>query len=171
MANRDAPRGFRPVRHLTGGQIRPEVITIAAANTIIGTGDVLVQTVAGVYDRGAGGDIIGAVAAQPAAAAQGGTILAYIDPQIVYVSQTDDGTGTGTIQDALTLNFDYVAGDAANDQSIFELDEDSAAVTATLPWKAVGLHKAVDNALGEFNKLEVIPNNAQIKGTTGALGV
>jgi len=156
----DAPYGFKPVRHLTGGEIRTESLTLTAANAIIGKGDLLSIAADGTVDRAAAADttIVG-VAAAPAAASDGTTILAYIDPNIVYRAQTDDGTGTLTAQTGINLNADFVVANATSGISRMEIDENTGATTATLPLKVLGLYNSPSNAFGEFNELEVIINN------------
>lgn len=169
MANRDNPHGLQPRYHLSGATIRTESVTLAAANAIVGVGDPLTQTNAGLYDRAAAGERIDAVAAAPAAASSGATIPAYRDPNIVFSAQTDDGTGTATAQTAVNLNANFIIGNAVNGRSIMEIDENSAATTSTLPLKIRGLWGSIDNAFGEFNELLVSINVAADKsvGTAG----
>ena len=61
MANTDAPQGFIPLRHLTGGVIRPQEYPIAnsyAAN--LASGDLVSMTTDGTVIRGtAGGTALG----------------------------------------------------------------------------------------------------------------
>jgi len=170
MANRDNPNGFTPVRHLTGGEIRTEAIKLAAANAAIGVGDLLSRTNAGVFDRWASGAVSG-VAAQSSSASSGAEISAYIDPNIVFAAQTDDGTGTLTAQTGLNLNATAIAGTPVNGRSIYEIDESSGATTADLPLKVIGISKQVGNAFGAFNRLEVVINNHDLKGGTGTVGI
>ncbi len=171
MANRDNPNGFTPVRHLTGGEIRTEAVLLAAANAAIGVGDLLVRTAAGVWDRWASGAASGVAAASSAASSGGVEIAAYIDPNIVYAAQVDDGTGTLTAQTGINLNATAVAGTPVNGRSIYEIDESSGATTIDLPLKVVRLSKQVGNGFGAFNRLEVVINNHDLKGGTGTLGV
>ena|SRR3990172_1124895 len=160
MANRDGASGLTPRRHLAGGTIRTEQITLAAANTAFGVGAALVQTNAGVYDIWTSGQI-DAVAAELATASQAGTIMAYVDPFIVYTAQTDDGTGTTTAQTAVNLNATIINnGSITNGRSIGELDQSETADTAGLPLRIIGIWGSPDNAFGEFNVLEVIINDS-----------
>ena len=61
MANTNAPNGFTPIRHLTGGVIRPQEYAIAnglAAN--LASGDLVTMTTDGTIIRGtAGGTALG----------------------------------------------------------------------------------------------------------------
>ena len=170
MANRDNPNGFTPIRHINGGEIRTEAVKLNATNTIIGVGDPLVRDSAGTWNVWASGAVSG-VAAQSASASSGSEIAAYTDPGIVYEAQTDDGTGTLTAQTGLNLNATIVTGTPANGRSIMEIDESSGNTTATLPLKVIGLSKRNGNAFGEFNRLEVVLNNHDLKGGTGTAGV
>jgi len=57
MANKDAAFGFKPVRHLTGGQIRTEEYAIAANHgTNIFSGNVVEAQAAGGIENAAAGD-------------------------------------------------------------------------------------------------------------------
>ena len=58
MANQDAAFGFRPVRHLTGGQIRTEEANIANNyDTAIYTGQVVEAVTAGGVEAATVGDV------------------------------------------------------------------------------------------------------------------
>jgi len=162
MANRNSPMGLVARYHRAGGCIRTEKVTLSAANSIIGRGDPLVMVNDGLYDLWSSGRI-DAVAAEPSAASSGASIQAYRDPMIVYSCQTDDGTGTGTVQTAINLNATLVAAAPSNGVSRFEIDETSVDTTATLP--------APNNALGEFNELFVSLNNTGEMAGTGTLGI
>ena len=57
MANQDAAFGFKPTRHLTGGQIRTEEYAIAANHgTSIFNGQVVEAVAAGGIEQAAAGD-------------------------------------------------------------------------------------------------------------------
>ena len=58
MANKDAAFGFKPVRHLTGGQIRTEEYAIANYyhGTSIFSGNVVEAQAAGGIENAAAGD-------------------------------------------------------------------------------------------------------------------
>src|SRR5210317_2042172 len=61
MANVNAPNGFTPLRHLTGGVIRPQEYPIANSyGTTIASGDLVTMTTDGTVIRGtAGGTALG----------------------------------------------------------------------------------------------------------------
>ena len=167
MANQDRPFGFKVLRN---GDSAHEY-DLAAANSVIGKGDLIVRTSDGVVDRAAASatQIVG-VALEPKAASSGGKILVMDDPEAVLVAQCDGGTGTLTAQTGQNLNANIVVADAVNGVSRMEIDESSGATTATLPLKVLRLHKTVDNEFGEFNRLEVRINN-HVDKSTGVAGV
>lgn len=170
MANVDKPHGFRPIYAIHGVSGTCGKYELAAANTAIGIGDLIGRTNAGVVDQAAATSVqVIGVAAEAKAANSGGTILLYDGPFQVYEAQTDDGTGTLTAQTGVNLNADFVATAASAGMSRMEIDENSGAVTPTLPLVVLGLYEVVDNAFGEFNRLEVMINNHVLKslGTTG----
>jgi len=171
MANRDCPHGFTARFHMTGGEIRTVKVKLCAANAEIFPGDVLEQEDTGAYDIAEAADVIGAVSASYAKASDGGYIQVYMDPDIAFSAQTDDGTGTGTAQTCVGLNVDFVATAGSGGHSNMEIDETSVLSTATLPWKIIGLYEKIGNAFGEFNELLVVPNNHKMKGGTGTVGV
>ena len=170
MANPDRPHGFRPVATPSGTPARTNEYNVAAANTAMGIGDVVVLTTAGVVDAGAASatQIIG-IAAQAKAASSGGTMLVYDDPDLLVEAQTDDGTGAATAAADLFGNIDFVATAPSNDMSRMELDESSQADTSTLPFKLLKLYPVSDNEHGEFNRIICSINNHVLKssGTTG----
>lgn len=167
MANVDKPHGFRILGTLGGGDsARTREYNVASANSVIGIGDLLILTTAGVVDRAAASatQIVG-VACQAKAASAGGTILVCDDPNVILEAQTDDGTGTSTAAADLFGNANFVVADAANGISKMEIDEDSQNTTATLPLKLIGLYPDPNNAHGEFNRLMCIINNHVYKST------
>lgn len=170
MANLDAPKGFRPIYAIGGQHGRTNKYALAAANTIIGIGDLLCRTNAGVVDRAAATSVqIIGVAAEAKAASSGGYILVYDNPDQVYEAQTDNGVGVLTAQTDMNLNADFVVANATNGVSRMEIDENSGLGTATLPLVVLRLWEETNNAFGEFNRLEVRINNhvLQSLGTTG----
>lgn len=168
--NVDRPRGFRPTRTLDGSPITCNSYPVAAANTAMGIGDVVVRTNAGVVDIGAASatQIVG-IAAEAKAASAGGYMLVYDNPMTCFAAQTDDGTGTATAQTACNLNINFVATASSGGMSRMELDENTANTTSTLPFTLLRLYPAPGNDLGEFNVWEVCINNHVLKslGTTG----
>ena len=116
MANQDAAFGFRPTRHLTGGDITSEEYTIAANyGTAIYSGQVVEAVAGGGIEDAAAGDtqqlgVFGGCfytdpttskptyAAYYPASTNASDIVAYVyaDPHIVFEAQ-HDGTGTAAM--------------------------------------------------------------------------
>ena len=163
MANQDAAFGFRPVRHLTGGQIRAEEANIANNyDTAIYTGQVVEAVTAGGVEAATVGDVqqagvFGGVfytdpttskptwkAYYPASTAAADTVATiYMDPNIVFEAQ-HDGTGTAAMNFA-SGNFVGVAGSTVTGQSTQELDTDTFTTTAE-GLKQIGISKDPDNS-------------------------
>ena len=163
MANQDAAFGFRPVRSLTGGQIRAEEANIANNyDTAIYTGQVVEAVTAGGVEAATVGDVqqagvFGGVfytdpttskptwkayyPASTAAADIKATI--YMDPTIIFEAQ-HDGTGTAAHNFASGL-FVGVAGSTATGQSTQELDTSTFTTTAE-GFKQIGISKDPDNS-------------------------
>jgi hypothetical protein len=176
MPNVDAPHGFRPIRTVDGGCIIANEHTLSSTNGSIGIGDLVVVDTNGVVTgraaaAAAAGTVLG-VSAEPKAANAGGTILVWDSPNIVFEGQVDDTTGTATAQTCVYANIEIINTAPSGGISQQELDESSAAVTATLPFKIIGLHKRVGNAFGQFNCLEVVLNKSVHRaGGDGATGI
>ena len=163
MANQDAAFGFRPVRHLTGGQIRTEEANIANNyDTAIYTGQVVEAVTAGGVEAATVGDVqqagvFGGVfytdpttnkptwkayyPASTAAADIKATI--WMDPTIVFEAQ-HDGTGTAALNFA-SGNFVGVGGSTTTGQSTQELDTDTYTTTAE-GFKQIGISTDPDNS-------------------------
>lgn len=167
MSNRDTPMGFLP-SYCWSGRIVPKAYELAAANTIIGIGDLLVRTADGVVDRAAATAVqIVGVAAEAKDASSGGSILVWDNPFIVFRAQVDDATVNA--QTDFNLNYDIVVADAVNGRSQMEIDGSEQAVTSTLPITLIGLYPDPRNSLGEHVDVLCIINNHVYKslGTTG----
>ena len=163
MANQDAAFGFRPSRHLTGGQIRAEEANIAANyGTAIYTGQVVEAVTAGGVEAATVGDVqqagvFGGVyytdpttskptwkAYYPASTAAADIVATiYMDPDIVFEAQ-HDGTGTAALNFA-SGNFIGVGGSTTTGQSTQELDTSSFGTTAS-GLKQIGISKDPDNS-------------------------
>lgn len=177
MPNRDAPSGFFPVRHLSGGYIRQTEYEIAGglANAIF-TGDP-VKTSPGTNKRidvaAAGNVLVGVFGGcqyvepdgsikfsrhWPAAQAiKTGTVakaFVWDDPSIIFGIQCD-GTFTATmVGQLIDFNFDQ-AGNTSTGVSGCEADIASVAGSGE-PLKILGLLPQVGNSYGAFAVIEVI---------------
>jgi len=113
MANADTPRGFWPIRHLTGGQVRMQEFPIASGYTTdIFRGDaVKLVTGGGIEAAAAGNRIVGVFQGVQYVAADGTQVYSkywpntttatdikatvWSDPNIVFGIQSAGSTTTG----------------------------------------------------------------------------
>ena len=162
MANKDAAFGFKPTRHLTGGQIRAEEYAIAANyGTAIYSGQVVEAVAGGGIEAAAAGDtqqagVFGGVfytdptTSKPtfkpfyAASTNASDLKAtvYADPYIVYETQ-HDGTGTAAMNNS-AFDFTGVAGSSITGQSPSELDTSTSGTSGG--FKQIGISKDPDNS-------------------------
>ena len=162
MANQDAAFGFRPTRHLTGGQVRAEEYAIANNyGTDIFTGQVVEAVAAGGIEAAAAGDtqvagVFGGVfytdpttskptwkAYYPASTAAADIVATvYADPYIVYEAQ-HDGTGTAAMNNS-GMDFVGVAGSTTTGQSTSELDTSDSGTGGN--FKQIGISTDPDNS-------------------------
>ena len=162
MANKDAAFGFKPTRHLTGGQIRAEEYAIAANyGSNIFTGQVVEAVAAGGIEAAAAGDtqiagVFGGVfytdptTSKPtfkpfyAASTNASDLKAtvYADPYIVYEAQ-HDGTGTAAMNNS-AFDFTGVAGSDLSGQSTSEIDTSTSGTSGG--FKQIGISKDPDNS-------------------------
>lgn len=171
MANTNAPRGFKPVGHMAGGTVRAREYTIAseyAAN--IFTGDPVQLTGTGrniAVATAQTADSIGVFAGCAYTDAAGvrkfshywptGTvatnIVAYVydDPDIIYEIQADTVAAADI---GLLADWNDTAGSAVTGQSGRSLVA-SAANTANLACRILGLARQPDNAYGAYGKVLV----------------
>ena len=162
MANQDAAFGFRPVRHLTGGQIRAEEANIANNyDTAIYTGQVVEAVTAGGVEAATVGDVqqagvFGGVfytdpttskptwkAYYPASTAAADLKASvYVDPEIVYEAQ-HSGTGTAAMNNS-AMDFAGVGGSTITGQSTSELDTSNSGTGGN--FKQIGISTDPDNS-------------------------
>ena len=181
MANQDAAFGFRPARHLTGGQIRAEEANIANNyDTAIYTGQVVEAVTAGGVEAATVGDVQqagvfgGVFYTDPTTskptwkAYYPGSITAsdivanvYADPQIIFEGQHD---GTQTVANNNHANHDHVgtSGSTINGQSSAEIDSSTYTTTATGTFTQIGVSKDPENS-----DLTAANSNAYVVSNTG----
>jgi len=173
MANVDSPNGLKAVSTLSGGNIRLQYVTFSSTNSAIGYGSPLTLLADGTYDAWSNGLSFDGVSGFQLAANTGGTGPAYVDPNIIYSVQTDNGAGTLTAQTAIGLNANLIAGSVSSfGASTAELDESSGAAGAgsdSLPVHVIGLDTTYGNEFGEFNRLLVVTNTSRLKA--GVVGI
>lgn len=189
MANTNAPRGFVPVRHLTGGQITLREFSIASGyNTALGAGDPVELTGTGTnIQLAASGNVdnLGVFAGVRYTNSSGQRVysgywpanttgtnivaLVYADPMIVYTIQ-GDSVAAGDVG-ALA---DWTAGtpSATTQQSTTYLAVNGATGTTGKSVRILGLSPKPNNNYGAYAKLEVVfAEHALLTAAAGAGGV
>lgn len=188
MPNTNAPNGFRPARHLSGGTVRLNEYKIASAlASDIFMGDIVVLKSDGYLDKGAATDtnIIGVFAGCRWTDTDGtprferrwptGTVtkgsaeayaLVYDDPNTVFEAQCT--TGTAFTQTMIGNNADITAtaGDTATGQSKHSIAI-AGAGAATAQIRILGLIDRPDNALGDAARVECFINEHLLRVTAG----
>jgi len=161
MANQDAAFGFRPTRHLSGGEIRTEEYAIAANHsTSIFSGQVVEAVAAGGIEQAAAGDtqqlgVFGGcfytdpTTSKPTYKAfysqvNTSDIVAYVyaDPHIVFEAQ-HDGTGTAAMNHS-AFDFAGVSGSTTTGQSTSEIATSTSGTSGG--FKQIGISKDPDNS-------------------------
>ena len=162
MANVDGAFGFRPTRHLTGGQIRAEEYAIAANyGSAIYTGQVVEAVAGGGIEAAAAGDTQqvgvfgGCFFTDPStskptfkafypASTNASDIKAtvHVDPFTVFEAQ-HDGTGTAAMNNSA---FDFVgtSGSTITGQSTSEIDTSTSGTSGG--FKQIGISTDPDNS-------------------------
>lgn len=188
MPNVNAPFGFRPVRHLAGGQIRQNEYPIASglASNIF-NGDLVVLKNDGKLDKAAAGDItiIGVFAGvrwtdadgsarfekywptgQVTQGAQDAVALVYDDPHTVFEVQCLTGTVFAQTHVGNNADINAGAGNTLTGRSAHSIDI-SAAAAATAQIRILGISKAVNNDYGDSARVEAMINEHQLRVTAG----
>lgn len=174
MANADNPRGFAPMRHRSGGVIRPNRYTIASAYAIdIFTGDLVKLVAGGTIELATAGDrTLGSFAGceyvnsdgeqkfskyWPASTAilSGTTAYAHVydDPNLSFRAQCEGSVAITEIGQ-LTNMISTHAGSTLTGQSGQEVDDTTGTSSAQL--RIVGIVEDPENAWGTNVELEVM---------------
>lgn len=186
MANVDNPRGFTPVRHLTGGTIRMNEYPIATDSaSAIFTGDVVELLATGYIDVGDDdsasflgvfggcrytneqGEIVYSKywpAAQTTLADSDAVAFVYDDPNIVFSAQCS-GTPASTLVGALVDLDNTDSGSTSTGRSAQQVDEDASADDF---FRVIALSKKPGNAWGEFAEVEVTIYKHALNPAAGA---
>ena len=162
MANKDAAFGFRPTRHLTGGEIRTEEYAMAANHgTSIFTGQVVEAVAGGGIEQAAAGDtqqlgVFGGcfytdpTSSKPTysafypASTNASDIVAYVyaDPHIVFEAQ-HDGTGTAAMNHS---GFDFVGTSGSTTSGLSSSEIDTSTSGTSGGFKQIGISKDPENS-------------------------
>jgi hypothetical protein len=193
MANSNAPMGLSPVRYRNGspwnGQARTYYVP-AADSTALFIGDPVIIAGSGDADgvptitratAASAGRITGVVVGfQPTgpfpakyrAASTAMYVLVADDPLLLFEAQ-EDGVGGSLAATSIGLNIDLIAGSGNTSTGLsgFLLDSSTAATTATLQCRIIGLQQRIDNAIGTTAKWLVAINLPTETGAAGSTGV
>ena len=177
MANKDAAFGFRPVRHLSGGEIRTNEYKIAANydTSIFQGSPVLAVTAGGIEVAAAGNVVLGVFGGcfftdpttskptfsnhYPASTNASDTVaFVYDDPQLVFEVQ---GDGIGVVADIFS-GFDLVgtSGSTLTGRSTQELDTSTTGTSGQ--FKMIGISKDPNNS-----DVTVANTNVYVVSNTG----
>lgn len=186
MANTNAPNGFTPVKHLSGGDIRADERKIASgSSTAIYNGDLVKLLTTGYIDVAAAGDtgIIGVFqgvqftdangspqflpywpAAQTTLGSADAKAFVFTDPHIVYEAQGT--TGTSLTQAMVGANADITAttGNTLTKRSKHSIDLSTVA-SGTAQVRILEL--APGSELGDAARVLCIINEHQLRSTSG----
>jgi len=156
MANTDAPRGFVPVGHLTGGQILARAYDVDEDSDAIYRGDALSMGLNGKVTLAAADTLLAGVAAESKSTLEGTTIMVYDDPNIIY--EVQGYTGVTFALNSVGEQGDIVAtaGSSTTNLSLQELNDTGTGVPGQ--FLVLGKVDRSDNAWGEHVKLLVKPH-------------
>lgn len=190
MANVDAPRGFKPVRYMSGAPYNGAANAYSTAtgdNTAIFIGDPVIisgtaQTIGGVIyqdvDQAATGDVVvGVVVGVDPVLGSGANgrdsavhrlastqRIVYVadDPNLLFeIQEVSGGTALTANDIGLNANFVVGSGNATTGLSGVELNNSGEATTNTLDVQIVGFQNRPDNEVGEHAKWLVRINRHQ----------
>lgn len=199
MANTNKVNGFRPVRYLNGapwnGQANKYVIP-AGNGTATFIGDLVKADATGddagyqtVIQAAASNAVLGVIVGmevtpgsldtpQYRAASTRRVVWVADDPNLIFEAQEDGDTDPLETTDiGLNINVVVGAGSTVTGASGMQIDSDTAATTATLPLRLMGVVQRPDNenvlsAGGQaYTRWEVKINNHQLGSSTGVAGV
>ena len=161
MANLDAPIGFWPVRHLSGGEIRSNQYVLTTGQ-IVYKGDLLKAVAGGTVQASATND--GIIVVGVAAEYKDGTVAGtkgnvFDDPNIVFGVQMDDVGIVSTAADVFnTANHLDPTGDTTTKVSKHELDMSDIDTGAQLKILGLCMVRDSNNDWGTNCDVEVLLN-------------
>tara|TARA_R110000751_G_scaffold54826_3_gene117834 strand:+ start:888 stop:1427 length:540 start_codon:yes stop_codon:yes gene_type:complete len=170
MANVNAPNGFTPAYHMSGGVIRPSEFAIASATAAsIFSGDVVILSSGLVIQGTATGAPLGVFYGVEYQATDGSVVFSkmwtaatatlgaanakayvYVDPDIVYEAQS---TGTPT---QASVGTTYTISTTAGDTNTGRSKEGVTATTSSGIATVVGFVERPDNAIAQYARMNVI---------------
>lgn len=171
----DTPFGFRPY----GKVLRVRPYLKDASNAALYPGDVLIREAGGSVTVAAASStqIVGVAAEYSPASTLKADFMVYDHPEQLFYAQ-DDGDTTAMTETHCGQNVDLITttGDTTTLQSLMELDADTAAITAGLAIKVLGLHEMEGSrnfatAAGSPRKWIVQINTHIYRDVTGQTGI
>ncbi len=158
MANADDVKGFYPIGHLTGGEVRSREYVLTT-NAVTFQGEVLKLVSTGTVEQAAADDatiVIGIAAfAAGTSSSSGVKVNVYDDPNLVFGIQQQTGDTPTAANVGETANHVAGSGDTVTGLSTDELGTIS---TGAAQFKILGLVDRIDNVYGEHVDLKVIFN-------------
>lgn len=174
MANIDAPIGFFPTRHLTGGEIRVAEYVLTTGATVY-KNDLVKVVAAGTVEAGAadvGVIALGVAAEYKADTASAGGILVkvYDDPYIVFGVQMDD-VGTASTSADVFQTANHVAGSGSTTTFLSGHELDMSDIGTGAQFKILGLCNTRDanNTWGANADVEVMFNEHLYKAAVAGV--
>ncbi len=188
MPNTNAAYGLKPVRHLTGGELRTNVYPITAASAAAiyrgdpvqgaADGSIIIAEAGNVDNLGVfyGCEYINATGAKvfskywPADTAATNVVAhVYDDPNIVFAIQSD-ATGVALADIHNGADWEIVAGAAATGRSATNLDVSAGLATTGKSLRILRVVDSPDNSPGAYANVEVIFNEHVLKGVVAGVG-
>lgn len=164
MANTDRPHGFRPLGvNIDGGRsVVMEYSKDVSEGSAIFIWDLVNMEADGNIEAASatpGTTRFLGVSLNNGAALTATKHLVVVSPNALFEGQDNNDTdGIAAADIGLNSNAELNAGSATTLVSGHEIDESSAATTATLDLRLVKLHDVPDNAHGAFARIEVTIN-------------
>lgn len=171
MANVNSPRGFWPLFHLNGGEIRTNKYKVKSGSKIY-RGDLVAMDATGTVVQaaaGAGATVVGVAAEFVDDSAGSGTktILVYDDPNIVFGVQATTAAAAD-----IGANADHSVGTGSDSTGISGNQLDGATIGGTTPGdqlKIIGKIESVDNDWGSYVKVMVLINEHLYKAAVAGV--
>lgn len=181
MANVDAPRGAKPVRHLNGGDpfVMNRYAVDASNSTAIFVGDFIILEADGnvaPYTGAGGGNLLGVCAGvdddfddlsrRHLPASTAGNIFVHDDPDVTFEVQSDGTTLVATAQGA---NVDVLptAGSATTSISAHELKSSTLTASAAQIRLLRPMPREDNDVTAANSDWEVVINEHLFKSTSG----
>jgi len=157
MANKDAAKGFWPVKSLVGGEIRSREYVVKVSQTIrVGDAVKLVSAQISVASiASATTDLVGVAAhAVTTDASSVGSLKVYDDPEQLFGIQTITGTSATASMVGQTAKINAGAGSSVYSKSTHELD--IASLSTTTAFMVMGIIETPSNNWSSSGHTDVL---------------